>query len=124
MVEHVVRTVDSTIPYREVTASRGKIQRAEPIAALYEQDRVRHAGSFTELEDQLAAMTGNGYAGDGSPDRADALCWALSELMAQPATPQAQFSTYSSYVPPAPAKSKFDGPTLIDGNMGFASSRR
>jgi phage terminase large subunit-like protein len=81
MVEHVIRTVDPNVSYREVTASRGKIQRAEPIAALYEQNRVRHVGSFVELEDQMAAMTGNGYSGDGSPDRCDALVWALSELM-------------------------------------------
>jgi hypothetical protein len=57
------------------------MQRAEPIAALYEQNRVRHVGLFAELEDQMAAMTGDGYSGDGSPDRADALVWALSELM-------------------------------------------
>jgi phage terminase large subunit-like protein len=81
MVEHVIRTVDPNVSYREVTASRGKIARAEPIAALYEQNRVRHAGSFVELEDQMAAMTGDGYSGDGSPDRCDALVWALSELM-------------------------------------------
>jgi phage terminase large subunit-like protein len=74
MVEHVIRTVDSAIPYRDVTASRGKIARAEPIAALYEQNKVRRAGNFSELEDQLCAMTGDG---DGSPDRADALVWAL-----------------------------------------------
>jgi predicted phage terminase large subunit-like protein len=81
LVEHVLRTVDRNIPYREVTASRGKVQRAEPVAALYEQGRVRHAGSFTALEDQLCAMTGEGYSGDGSPDRLDALVWAISDLM-------------------------------------------
>jgi phage terminase large subunit-like protein len=81
MVEHVIRTVDPNASYREVTASRGKIARAEPIAALYEQGRVRHAGAFVELEDQLAAMTSEGYVGDGSPDRADALVWAIGELM-------------------------------------------
>jgi phage terminase large subunit-like protein len=81
LVEHVLRTVDRNIPYREVTASRGKVQRAEPVAALYEQGRVRHAGSFTALEDQLVAMTSEGYSGDGSPDRLDALVWAISDLM-------------------------------------------
>jgi phage terminase large subunit-like protein len=81
MVEHVIRTVDWNASYREVTASRGKIARAEPAAALYEQNRVRHAGTFTELEDQMCAMTGAGYVGDGSPDRCDALVWALSDLM-------------------------------------------
>jgi predicted phage terminase large subunit-like protein len=95
MVEHVIRTVDRTISYREVTASRGKIARAEPVAALYEQGRVKHAHSFPGLEDEMCAMTSDGYAGDGSPDRADALVWALSELMvsgAQPAQPC--FGTY------------------------------
>jgi phage terminase large subunit-like protein len=87
MVEHVIRTVDPRVSYREVTASRGKVQRAEPVAALYEQNRVRHVGLFAELEDQMAAMTGDGYSGDGSPDRADALVWALSELMVSGAYP-------------------------------------
>jgi phage terminase large subunit-like protein len=81
MVEHVIRTIDRNVSYREVTASRGKIVRAEPIAALYEQGRIRHAGSFVELEDQLAAMTSEGYVGIGSPDRADALVWGLTDLM-------------------------------------------
>jgi phage terminase large subunit-like protein len=81
MVEHVIRTVDANVSYREVTASRGKIARAEPVSALYEQSKVRHVSAFTDLEDQLAAMTGEGYVGDGSPDRADALVWAVSDLM-------------------------------------------
>ncbi|MBR1237662.1 DNA-packaging protein [Bradyrhizobium sp. AUGA SZCCT0182] len=81
MVEHVIRTVDNSVSYREVTASRGKIARAEPVAALYEQNRVKHVHSFPELEDELCAMTSDGYVGDGSPDRADATIWALTELM-------------------------------------------
>jgi phage terminase large subunit-like protein len=81
MVEHVIRTVDQNVSYREVTASRGKIARCEPCAALYEQGRVRHAGSFPELEDQACAMTSDGYTGDGSPDRLDAAVWAISDLM-------------------------------------------
>jgi Terminase RNaseH-like domain len=96
MVEHVIRTVDRTVSYREVTASRGKVARAEPVAALYEQNRVKHAHSFPELEDEMCAMTSDGYAGDGSPDRADALVWALSELMVSSAQPvQPVFGTYS-----------------------------
>jgi phage terminase large subunit-like protein len=95
MVEHVIRTVDPRVSYREVTASRGKVQRAEPIAALYEQSRVRHVGLFAELEDQMAAMTGAGYSGDGSPDRADALVWALTELMGEVEAPQPCFGVYS-----------------------------
>jgi phage terminase large subunit-like protein len=81
MVEHVLRTVDRNIPYKEVTASRGKIARAEPVAALYEQGRVKHHVGLTSLEDQLCAMTADGYVGDGSPDRADAAVWALTELI-------------------------------------------
>jgi phage terminase large subunit-like protein len=95
MIQHVIRTCDPNIPYRDVTASRGKIARAESIAALYEQNRVRHAGAFNDLEDQLCAMTSEGFVGDGSPDRADALVWALTELMTKPVTHQAQFGRYS-----------------------------
>jgi phage terminase large subunit-like protein len=84
MVETVIRTVDRNVSYKEVTASRGKIARAEPVASLYEQGRVRHAGAFPQLEDQLCAMTSDGYVGEGSPDRADALCWAISQLMVEP----------------------------------------
>ena len=81
MVEAVIRTADSNVPYKEVVASRGKVQRAEPVAALYEQRRVSHVGELADVEDQLCQMTPDGYLGDGSPDRADALVWALTELM-------------------------------------------
>lgn len=81
MVEAVIRTAGARVPYKEVTASRGKVVRAEPIAALYEQGRVKHASGLTDLEDQMCAMTGEGFMGDGSPDRVDALVWALTELM-------------------------------------------
>ena len=81
MVEAVIKAVDKKLPVTLVTASRGKVARAEPIAALYEQGRVSHVGSFAQLEDQLCSMTPSGYMGDNSPDRADALVWALSELM-------------------------------------------
>jgi phage terminase large subunit-like protein len=81
MVEHVIKTADENVPYREVDASRGKVVRAEPIAALYEQKRVSHVGAFPQLEDQLVAFTPDGYVGEGSPDNADAGIWALTELM-------------------------------------------
>lgn len=82
MVESVIRTADSAAPVRLVDASRGKIIRAEPIAALYEQGRIRHIGdSLEHLEDQMCAMTGDGYVGEGSPDRVDAAVWALTDLM-------------------------------------------
>ena len=84
MVEHVIRSIDQNVPYREVTASRGKAARAEPAAALYEQGKVKHAHPMIELEDQMRAMTGNGYTGGGSPDRLDAAVWCLHELMGTP----------------------------------------
>lgn len=81
MVRFVITTADRKVPYKDVSASRGKAVRAEPISALYEQGKVSHVGSFPELEDQMCAMTASGYVGEGSPDRADALVWALTELM-------------------------------------------
>lgn len=80
MVAHVIRTVDRETPYRDVHASRGKVVRAEPIAALYEQGRVSHVGAFAELEDQMCLFGPDGYVGEGSPDRADAAVWALTDL--------------------------------------------
>ena len=84
MVEAVVQAAASEAKLRvnlkEVRASRGKVIRAEPIAALYEQGKVHHVGGFPQLEDQLAAFTTLGYMGDGSPDRADALIWGLTEI--------------------------------------------
>jgi predicted phage terminase large subunit-like protein len=94
MVQHVIRTVDPCVSYRDVTASRGKIARAEPVAALYEQGKVRHACSMPELEDQMAAMTSDGFTGDGSPDRVDALVWALSELALTVRAPPPVFGHY------------------------------
>lgn len=81
MVASVIRSVDNTVPFAEVRASRGKVQRAEPIAAMYEQGRVSHVGALTKLEDQMMMMTGAGYAGEGSPDRVDAAVWGLTDLM-------------------------------------------
>ena len=83
MVRSVLHAADIALPVRLVHASRGKAARAEPVAALYEIGRVRHCGQLPELEDELCGlMAGGGYEGPGrSPDRADALVWALSELM-------------------------------------------
>jgi predicted phage terminase large subunit-like protein len=83
MVEHTIRTVDKRVPYRPVHASRGKAVRAEPIAALYEQGRVRHVYGqhLAKLEDQMIFMTQRGYEGAGSPDRLDAAVWAITDLM-------------------------------------------
>lgn len=81
MVKSVIRTADATVAYKEVTASRGKTARAEPIAALYEQGRVSHVRGLADLEDQMTLMTMSGYAGEGSPDRVDAMVWGLTEVM-------------------------------------------
>jgi len=78
MVEAVIRHVDPNVSYRAVHASRGKIVRAEPIAALYEQHRVHHVGSFGKLEDQMCNY--DPATADFSPDRMDAMVWALTEL--------------------------------------------
>ena len=90
MVESVIRTADRNAPVKLVTASRGKAVRAEPVAALYEQGRVTHSRGLDALEDQMMQMTPTGYVGEGSPDRVDALVWALSELAI---APQASAST-------------------------------
>ncbi|EZP66341.1 ATP-binding protein [Sphingomonas paucimobilis] len=83
MVESVLRAAEAALPVRLVHASRGKAARAEPVAALYEAGRVLHLGAFWQLEDQMCGLVaGGGYVGPGrSPDRADALVWALTELM-------------------------------------------
>ena len=82
MVEHTVRSVDNNISYSEVVASRGKVQRAEPVAALYERGMISHvARDMIALEDQMCEMATDGFMGEGSPDRVDALVWALSELL-------------------------------------------
>jgi len=81
MVRFTVATADKNAAFKEVVASKGKVVRAEPISALYEQGRVHHVGDLPDLEDQLCNFTASGYIGDNSPDRADALVWALTELM-------------------------------------------
>ncbi|MBB4857003.1 phage terminase large subunit-like protein [Novosphingobium chloroacetimidivorans] len=80
MVNHVIQTARPRTSFRQVTATRGKVVRAEPFSALYEQGKVRHVGRFNELEDELTAFTTYGYVGGDSPNRADALIWCLAEL--------------------------------------------
>lgn len=95
MIEATIRAVSRNVPFKKVHASRGKVVRAEPIAALYEQRKVHHAGNFSQLEDQMTAFTTDfdrnraGY----SPDRVDALVWALSELSGQ----QSGWSSYDFF---------------------------
>jgi phage terminase large subunit-like protein len=83
MVASVLRAADISLPLKLVHASKGKVARAEPVAALYEAGRVKHCGQFPALEDQLCGLlAGGGYEGPGrSPDRADACVWALTELV-------------------------------------------
>jgi predicted phage terminase large subunit-like protein len=96
MVEATLRVVDPGVPYTAVHAARGKVARAEPVAALYEQGRVHHLGAFARLEDQMCGFThdfdraASGY----SPDRVDALVWALSELLVRPRAGEGIFEAY------------------------------
>ena len=84
LVKEVLRTARMP-PFRAVNASRGKYARAEPVAALYEQGKVHHVGTFPDLEDQMCTWAPHGPA-DTSPDRMDALVWALTHLINRPIT--------------------------------------
>ena len=79
LVSTVIHAVDKNVPVTLVHAARGKRTRAEPISALYEQGRVLHLSPYPELEDQMCSYTG--APGEDSPDRMDALVWALTEIM-------------------------------------------
>lgn len=94
MVKAVIKTADAKVPYKEVTASRGKAVRAEPVSALYEQGRISHVGGLPELEDEMVLFTAGGYMGDSSPNRADALVWALTEVMLAHQTPERQTAPF------------------------------
>ncbi len=98
MCRHTLRTVRPSLPVIEVTATRGKHVRAEPIAALYALGKISHVGTFPELEQQMCQMTAAGYAGEGSPDRCDALVWGLTQLF--PAMTQKAKTVSASYTPP------------------------
>jgi phage terminase large subunit-like protein len=80
MVKAVVRSVKPNIPIIEVVASRGKVTRAEPISALYEQGKVSHVGSFSKLEDQMVVFTPFGIVGRTTGDRVDAMVHAMTAL--------------------------------------------
>jgi len=101
MVENTLRVVDPRVSYRGVHASRGKVVRAEPISAVYEQGRVHHVGTFAELEDQMCSFTSDfdrsraGY----SPDRVDAIVWALTELAIAPQVSTAASGLSSATAP-------------------------
>jgi phage terminase large subunit-like protein len=80
MVRQTIQVSRPRTPFREVRASRGKAVRAEPFSALYEAGKVRHVGYFRGLEDELSGFTTTGYVGPKSPNRADALVWALTAI--------------------------------------------
>lgn len=88
MVQYVIRQIDASVPYKEVTASRGKAVRAEPVSALYEQGRVAHVGAHERLEDEMVLMTPAGFVGEGSPNRLDAMVWGITEAMLGHIEPQ------------------------------------
>ena len=96
MVRHTLQTVESNIPIKAVHATRGKRTRAEPVAALYEQNRVKHVGAFPQLEDQMCSWT----VDDTSPDRLDALVWAVTELLVGSKLPPAVVPFGSTQVSP------------------------
>ena len=80
MVWFTIQTAKQDVPFRYVTATRGKVVRAEPVSALYEAGKVVHVGYFQDLEDELFGFSTFGYIGDKSPNRADALVWLITEL--------------------------------------------
>lgn len=87
LVAAVIAQIDNAVPLAKVRATRGKYVRAEPIAALYAEGRVVHVGHFRQLEDQMLAFGAGGLARGRSPDRLDALVWALTDLMLDPSAP-------------------------------------
>jgi phage terminase large subunit-like protein len=101
LVTHVLKTVNPVLPVTTVTASRGKRVRAEPVAALYEQSRVCHVGDLSRLEDQLVSWTPED---PGSPDRMDALVWAVSSLVNR-----GSFSQFMESFTPAEPQVKTQG---------------
>jgi predicted phage terminase large subunit-like protein len=83
MVRNTVQSVRPGVNFKGVHASRGKVTRAEPVSALYEQGRISHVGALPQLEDQMVLFTSGGIVGDTTADRVDALVWALTELFPQ-----------------------------------------
>lgn len=96
MVENTLRMVDARVPYRGVHASRGKMTRAEPISAIYEQRKIHHVGSFSALEDQMCGYSADASRSAGSPDRLDAMVWAFTELMVKREMPTAAIGHFQT----------------------------
>jgi len=115
MVESVIRTVDANVSYKPVHASRGKRIRAEPVAALYEQNRVHHVGSFPKLEDEMCDWDPNGD--DPSPNRMDALVWALTDLILGESN--AGWLDWMTQQTPAPEKIPAPGTVIVQTKTGW-----
>ena len=100
MVEAMLRVIDPNMAFSPVHASRGKVIRAEPVAALYEQGKIHHLGAFPQLEDQMCNFS-RGLARDldgrrtgHSPDRVDALVWAMTDLLVEPMPGEGIYEIY------------------------------
>jgi phage terminase large subunit-like protein len=122
MVESTIRVADPNVSFKRVDAARGKHIRAEPVAALYEQGKVHHVGTYPELEEQMGMMTTAGYQGSGSPDRLDALVWALTELCLAPPVAGAAYLELARRAVAANAKTAPEPvkPQYAPGSMEWA----
>ena len=132
MVEATLRMVDPNVPFTAVRASRGKVTRAEPVAALYEQGRVHHVGAFPELEDQMCGFTTdfNRQSAGYSPDRVDALVWGLSDLLVEPMPNEGIFEFYRRQAAALAARKLAEEkkgrpePTYQPGSLEYAEQQR
>jgi phage terminase large subunit-like protein len=113
MVRFVIRAADAHAPVQVISASRGKVLRAEPVSALYEQGLVHHVGRFAVLEDQLCAFTTQGYRGEGSPDHADALVFAITELMLKENASILEFYRRQAARRQQPSEHRADGEHIV-----------
>jgi predicted phage terminase large subunit-like protein len=132
MVEATLRMVDPNVPFTAVRASRGKVTRAEPVAALYEQGRIHHVGMFPKLEDEMCGFTTDfdrhraGY----SPDRVDALVWGISELLVEQMPSQGIFELMRAQAAALAAKNRAameaarPAPTYAPGSLEYAAQQR
>ena len=124
--------VDPNVAFTAVRASRGKMVRAEPVAALYQQGRAHHIGTFPQLEDQMTNFTSDidRAAAGYSPDRVDALVWAFTQLLVEPMKGEGIYEWYRQQAEAAAQRSKpqllkrCPSPARRSGSSGSRSSRR
>jgi predicted phage terminase large subunit-like protein len=127
MVEATIRMVDPNVSYSAVRATRGKVVRAEPVAALYEQGRIHHVGAFATLEDQQCGFTTDfdRAAAGYSPDRVDALVWAFTDLLVEQMASEGFFEwsrqKAASLKPKAPPPPK---PVYAPGSVEYEMQQR